>query len=146
MVFLRTLFDFPQNIQLLAFILPDPPFENLMNRNGIQEVKLLPTTAGRDDQAGVLQSPQVLRHSLTCHCESGTQPAQRLPVKRAERVQQLSACRAGERLKDSVCIHGAIICKKMLACQEQQEAVSSKQSIGEQQEAISSKQNIGEQP
>jgi len=66
------------------------------DRDGVQEVQLLPAPALRDDEAGVLEHAQVLHHAEARHVEARLQRAQRLRVLAEELVEQVAPGRIGQ--------------------------------------------------
>ena len=65
-------------------------------------------TAPCDDEAGVLQHPQVLHHAEARHLQLGLELRQRAAVTREEPVEQEATRRVGQRLEHTVVVgHGS---------------------------------------
>jgi hypothetical protein len=61
-------------------VLAHPTVVDEEDRDGIQEVELLPPPPPRDDQAGFLEEPEMLHHTEPRHAEARLERTQRLPV------------------------------------------------------------------
>src|SRR3984893_18226009 len=113
-----------QQAEPLTFELPHPPLVDLVQRHGIDEMQLLPTTLDRAHQIGPLQDPEVLRRGLPGHVQVFAKLAERLPVLLTQKVKQPSACRVAQRLQNMVSVHRShshakTICRQSRACQVQ---------------------------
>jgi hypothetical protein len=73
------------------------------DRDGVEEVELLPASPLGGDETGLLEHAQVLHHAEARHRQPLLQRAQRLPVFVEEGVKQLSARGVGEGLEN--CVH-----------------------------------------
>jgi hypothetical protein len=91
-----------QRSKTWRFELVDPTFLDVMERDGIQVVQLLPTPTGCADQIGGLENGEVLGRRLTGHVEVLAELAQRLPVALVETVEQVPSGSIGERLEQVV--------------------------------------------
>jgi hypothetical protein len=94
-----------QQAEPLMFEFPHPPFVDLVERHGVDEMQLFPTTPNRAHQIGRLQYPEVLRGGLPGHVQVFAKLAERLPVLLTKKVKQLSACRVAQRFEDPVSVH-----------------------------------------
>jgi hypothetical protein len=94
-----------QQAEPLMFEFPHPPFVDLVERHGVDEMQLFPTTPNRAHQIGRLQYPEVLRGGLPGHVQVFAKLAERLPVLLTKKVKQLSACRVAQRFENLVSVH-----------------------------------------
>ena len=69
----------------------------------VEVVQLLAPSLAGDDQAGVLQYPQVLHHAEPCHLQLRDERAERLTIARKERIQQSLPRRRAEG--SEYCLH-----------------------------------------
>ena len=80
------------------------------DRDGVQEVQLLPARAARDDEARVLEDAQVLHHAEPRHLELRLELRERAAVALEEPVEEMPARRVGQRPEDPVVVvHGRMI-------------------------------------
>src|SRR6202050_5961117 len=85
------LLEIGERAEARALELADPPLRDLVDRNRIDEMKLLPAPSLRRDQIRRLEDHQMLGHRLSRHRQSLTEFAQRLAVVVVQPVQQASA-------------------------------------------------------
>ena len=112
------LFKFPfqvsQRSEPAALELVNPAILNLIERDWIQVVQLLPAAPDDGDEIGVREQLQVLRHGLARHVHVLAQRGQRLAVIPMQLVEQTPARRIGQGFEDfvEIALHGvSIICK-----------------------------------
>ena len=72
------------------------------DRDGVEEVQLLPAPPPGDDEAGVLELLQVLHHPEARHLEPRLELVERLAVVPEELVEQAPPGRVGQRLEHLV--------------------------------------------
>jgi len=101
---LQYLFHVAQRLQARTLEFADPAFANLMDRHGIEVVKLLAAAFDRRDQIRLLENGQVLAHCLPRHGKALAQLTKRLSIVGAQAIQQLPSARIGQRSEYS--IHG----------------------------------------
>ena len=96
----------PASVRCCQFVraleLVDPALLDLVQRDRIEVVQLLPPAPHRADQVGGLQDGQMLGHRLTGHVDPPAQLPERLPVLLVQPVQQTPAGLVGQRLEDRV--------------------------------------------
>jgi hypothetical protein len=80
----------------------DPPFLDLVQRYGVEEVEPFAAPPHGCDKVRGLEDIEVLRRRLPSHLEVLAELAQRLTVVLAEAVEQVAPGRIGERLEDVV--------------------------------------------
>src|SRR5438067_13202523 len=80
-------------------------------------MQLRPARAAGDDEAGLLENPQVLHHAEAGHLELGLELGERTAVALEEPVEQMAAGRIGECPEDLVVVHARIIGDQMVTCQ-----------------------------
>jgi hypothetical protein len=85
-------------------VLVDPPVVNQPDRDGVQEVQLLPPRSARDDEPGVLEQPQVLHDPEAGHLQLGRELRERAAVTLEEPVEQEAPRRVGERAEYEVVV------------------------------------------
>ena len=96
-----------QQARLLELV--RPTLLDLVDRNGVQVVQLLPPATHRRHEVGGLEHREVLRGALAGHREVTTQLAERQGVAFVQAVQEVPPGGIGERLEDLVvrCDHTA---------------------------------------
>ena len=94
-----------QQAEPLTFEFPHPPFVDLVERHGVDEMQLFPATPDRAHQIGRLQYLEVLRGGLPGHVQVFAKLAERLPVLFTKKVKQLSARWIAQRLENLVGVH-----------------------------------------
>src|SRR4029077_20979340 len=80
-------------------VFADPALVDEPDRDGVQEVELLPAAPARDHEIGLLQQPEVLHDAEARHGQALLERTQRLPVLLEELVEQSSPGRVAERLE-----------------------------------------------
>ena len=83
-------------------VLAHPPVVDEPDRDGVQEVELLPTPPLGDDEAGLLQLPEVLHDPEARHRKPRLEFGQRLAVGPEELIEQAPPGRVGQRLEHLV--------------------------------------------
>src|SRR4051794_11554876 len=96
-------------------VLADPPVVDQPDRDGVEEVQLLPATFARDHEPRLLQLLQVLHDPEPGHVEALLELAQGLTVFAVELVEQAPPGRIGQRLEHLV--HASKIGDQMVTCQ-----------------------------
>jgi len=94
-----------QYVEARTFVLPDPPLCNLVDRDRIQIVQLVPALPAGDDQAGLLKQSKMLGDRLPRHLQPRAQLVQGLAVLHKQRVQQMPATPVCQRTEDCIFIH-----------------------------------------
>ncbi len=85
-------------------VLVDPPVVDQPDRDGVEEVELLPARPARDDEPGVLEHAQVLHDPEAGHLQLGLELGERAAVALEEPVEEKAPGRVGERLEDQVVV------------------------------------------
>ena len=97
-------------------VLADPPFVDLLDRDRVEVVELLPALPSRGDDAGVLQDAEVLGDAEPGHLRPGLDEVRQLRERAAvpleERVHQQPADGICQRLEHEVVVHTATICDR----------------------------------
>ena len=93
---LQSFLEFTERLQPMALKFPDPALGDIVDRNRVEIVQLLPALLHGRDQIGLLQDPQVLANRLTRHVEARAEFVQRLAVIRAQPVKQFPAAGIGQ--------------------------------------------------
>ena len=83
-------------------VLAHPPVVDEPDRDGVQEVELLPAPPLGDDEPGLLQLLEVLHHPEARHREARLELGQGLAVVPEELVEQAPPGRVGQRLEHLV--------------------------------------------
>ena len=78
-------------------VLAHPPVMDESDRDGVQEVQLLPTPAPAHDEAGLLEQAEVLGDADPRHVVAGGQGHQGLTVMLEQCVEQCAPSRIGKR-------------------------------------------------
>ena len=100
-------FQIVQQAQPLPFEFPHPPFVNVVERHGIDEMQFFAATPDRADQIRRFQYFKMLRGRLPGHVQVFAELAERLAVLFAEQVEELAARRIAQRFEDLVASFGA---------------------------------------
>jgi len=98
-------FEVGEGVQALRpqqVVLVDPPLVDQLDRDGVEEVQLLPPRPSGDDEARLLQHRQVLHNPEPGHVEALQQLRQRAAVTREELVQEVPAGGVGQCLEHLV--------------------------------------------
>jgi hypothetical protein len=88
-------------------VLAHPAIVDETDRDGIQEVELLPAALARDHEIGLLEHTEVLHHTEARHRQLSPELAQRLAVAAAKLVKELPPGRRGERSEYNVLVHAS---------------------------------------
>jgi hypothetical protein len=91
-----------RNVALRVF--GNPSIVNEPDRQGIEEVPLLPSGPAHDDEARAFEDAQVLHHAEARHRQLGLELGERPPIAREEPIQQMAPRRIGERLEHAVVV------------------------------------------
>jgi hypothetical protein len=91
-----------QRFEPLLLVLRDPARGDLVNRDGVQVVQLLAPAADSGHEVGGLEDREVLRDRLARHFQVRAEVRERLPVTRAQRVEQAPPRRTGQGTEDGV--------------------------------------------
>ena len=102
-VFFETLFQIAQRLEAVAFVFPNPPLVDLVQRRRIEVMQFFTSVPESGDEVRRFQQRQMLGHGLARHVQVAAQLAQRLPVVAAQLVQQLSTAFVRQGLE--YCIH-----------------------------------------
>ena len=81
---------------------------DLPDRDGVEEVQLLPSGSSGDDQPGALELPQMLHDPEPRHVYSGLELREREAIALEEPIEQQPTRWIGERLEHAVVIHASI--------------------------------------
>jgi hypothetical protein len=83
-----------------ALVLVDPAIGDLVNRDGIEEVKLVTATLAGGNEVGFLKDAEVFGDSLAAHIVVGAKLVERLTVAAKEAVEKLSPAGVCESFED----------------------------------------------
>ena len=79
-------FEGAQRVKARLLELPDPAHGYLVDRNGVEVMKLLAPPPLHGHEVCLLQQAKVLRHRLPAHSQTVAQLAQGLPILRVQAV------------------------------------------------------------
>src|SRR5262249_5378871 len=106
-------FQVRQRLQARSLIFSDPPIRDLVDRNGVQVMELLPSAFLRNDELRVLENREGLHHRLARHVAASAELAQCAAVPRMQPVEELTPDGIGKRAEDGV---HRLICNLWVTC------------------------------
>jgi hypothetical protein len=119
MSLLQFRFEIRERRDVALRVLGNPSIVNEPDRDGIEEVPLLPSRPANDDEAGAFEDAQVLHHAEARHRQLGLELGERPPIADEEPIEQIATRRIRERLEHAVVVsHTRIICDQMVTCQQ----------------------------
>jgi hypothetical protein len=93
LVLLRLSFELAQRLETGTLELVDPPVLELVDRDRVEVVQLLPPSPEGADQVGGFEDGQMLGGRLARHLEAGAQLAKGLPLALVQPVEQIGLSR-----------------------------------------------------